>query len=253
MPIAKWAVNVARNQASIDSIDPTGNYGGFYNLGLYYIPGGGGKGALRRCFQGYDVLGDAPASGGPVDLSVVPPVNAWLEADCLSLFGAGGHAGHIVRLLRLDWAYATCTWQLRATGLPWQVGGAEGALDIDAVNPLTVGFTTPTATGVFTWPGLLGFVQDAIALRGGLVLMRHRLDSEADNGIDRMMAAQSWRLCVEYVDPDLAVPTQPAPAGPGPHRRPVYDPIADMRPNGAGRLIRQIDRTRASLRRSVRG
>lgn len=153
----------------IDAIDPTFAPPGIWNLGVVYL--GGSKSAVRRCLGCFDVFG-AAASGRPLTIADTL-TSAELILETTSVAGPSAWPARIERITRADWDYTTANWNRYKTGSNWTTAGGDVA-----TPPSALAFTSPTAGGEFVIAGMLDFVTDAIANRGGHVLLRLKADDE---------------------------------------------------------------------------
>jgi hypothetical protein len=171
----------------VDPADDT-NYGAsiyLYNGSDY----GDGKTGMFRSILNVDVS----------SLAVATIVSAKLvrEVDFVSV---GNFAATVYRCTRpATWVESEVTWIRYRTGDLWTDGGG----DYDDTTPTPVGFTEAAATGSKEITGLAGFVEDALASRGGVLSMILRPDDE-DPGSDAWVAADSMET-VLGVTPYLEV------------------------------------------------
>ena len=111
------------------------------------------------------------------DISQLSPgtvQSATLEMECTSFIAAT--PANVARSGRAStWAEITVTWNSYAGVLPWSVAGGER----DQTTPPSVSFTTPVATGPFTFPDLSAHAQDAIDNRAGFMSIILSLDDES--------------------------------------------------------------------------
>jgi hypothetical protein len=163
------SIFLSNGQGSIDGVATTGNYGNYWNLGVQYL--GPTKAALRRCIGVFDVFG-AALSGRPLTASDVL-VSAELVLEVVTVVGPAGWGAGIERVTRLDWDYTTSTWNEYKAGGAWTVAGGDVASP-----PAAVAFTSPAMNGEQVIGGMIAFVTDAIASRGGKVVLRLKADDE---------------------------------------------------------------------------
>lgn len=94
--------------------------------------------------------------------------SAWLRLYCTTA-APSAQPARIRRVTRNDWDESTVTWNSYKPANSWTTPGG------DYTETDEVSFAAPTQTGYFYIPGLLGLVQDAVALRSNelhLILMR---------------------------------------------------------------------------------
>ncbi len=115
------------------------------------------------------------------------------------------------RVTRADWDYLTATWNQYKAGSNWtSIGG-----DVDAVTPGELSYASPGGYGDFAIAGLGPYVSDAIANRGGLVLLRTNHATE-NSGITQFhtcatSASGRPRLRVDYRSSALIAVDDPHP------------------------------------------
>lgn len=165
-----------------------------FDVGTFFLLGS--KQNLYRTIAGFDVFG--PASAGRPLTANDALTSAELLLNIDLVIGPTGLASTVDRISRADWNYLECSWNAYRTAAAWTAGGGDIAAP-------AVGFTSPTALGPYTISGLLAFVTDAIASRGGRVLMRLKLNTEPNDNISKVWAATDTpgdslrpRLRVEY-------------------------------------------------------
>jgi hypothetical protein len=206
----------------IDALDADSAPAGLWNLGAQYV--GGSKTFLRRCLGGFDLHGPA-ASGRPLVVSdTITAAELILEAT--AIVGPVAWGAKVERNTRLDWDYTSADWARYRVGANWTTGGGDVA-----TPPAAVTFTSPAATGEQIIAGMLAFVTDAIANRGGKVLLRLKADDEVPAqtqwvGYDALLTSSLRpRLRVTYTAAD------PSPID-DPHG-PTFDGARLARPDGA--------------------
>jgi hypothetical protein len=204
MPQSVWHASA---MCTIDGSDPATNYFGAFDLGFFYASGT--KSFRRRVIVGFD-LDAAPAEGrtlAPTDVVA----SATLMVYVTVLVGPAGWGAKAARLDRADWDDATATWNVYKTGSAWTAAGGDVA-----TPPADVAFTSPAALGDFSIGGLEVHVADAIASRGGLLLLRLKPDVEADaHGVSTYISGADLgtslapRLTVTYASADPAPIARP--------------------------------------------
>jgi hypothetical protein len=186
MPQSIFAANATQ---FIDGVDTDFAPAGLWNLGVQYL--GATKAFVRRCLGGFDLFGPA-AAGRPLAPSDSITA-AELLLDVIGVAGPAGWPAAIERLTRADWDYTAADWLRYRTGATWTAPGGDVA-----PPPPAAPFTSPALPGEQVAPGMLAFVTDAIADRGGIVLLRLKASDEAP-------AQSQW---VAY-QANLASPTRP--------------------------------------------
>ena len=173
----------------IDGVSQSYAPAGFWWVGTGYL--GGSKSFVRRSLAAFDVFGPA-ASGRPLT-----PADTVTAADLLlayvSAIGPSGWNAMVDRIARADWDYASADWTHYKSGALWTTAGGDVA-----TPPAPVAMTVAPAGGEQVVPGMLAFVTDAMALRGGRVLLRLR-------AVDEGPAESTW---ASY-DAALTSPTRP--------------------------------------------
>jgi hypothetical protein len=179
---------------SMNFIAPANTNPSQFDCGLFFLAGS--KQNLYRTIVGFDVFG--PASAGRPLAPTDALISAELLLDVDLIVGLSGRASTIDRITRPDWNYLECSWNNYRSAAAWSAGGGDVAAP-------SLAFTSPVALGAYTITGLLPFVTDAIASRNGRVLLRLKMDDEANNNINRVWAATDSlasslrpRLRVEY-------------------------------------------------------
>lgn len=170
MPQSTW---YASAMGTIDGSDPNTVYASAFDLGFFYA--GGLKSFRRRVIIGFD-LHAAPAEGralGPTDALA----SATLVLRATVIVGPAGWGAKAARVARADWDDATATWNNYKTASAWTAAGGDVA-----TPPADVAFASPSSLGDFSIAGMDAHVADALANRGGLLLVRLKADSEADAG-----------------------------------------------------------------------
>jgi len=224
------SVFAAETTQFIDGVDTDYGPPGVWNLGVEFM--GSSKAMMRRCLAGWDVFG-AAASGRALRITDnIVAAEMLLEATAFA--GPAGWGVTADRIARADWDYLTADWTRYRIGSNWTAGGGDVA-----TPPAAVGFSSPTAPGEQVVGGMLGFVTDAIAHRGGKVLLRLKADNEAPSQSQwaaytaMLTASQRPRLRVTYIPADPAPISEPhAPSLRG--ERAASPPRADT-PDAAAR------------------
>lgn len=183
----------------LNSIDflpsPTGSpVPDVFNLGLYFL--GGSKSMWRRPIIDWNLYG-APLEGRPLNAADII-TQADIIIDAQSITGGSGFASTVERITRTDWSEPEARWDRYRIGLNWTTAGG----DVDAATPAAVPFVSPiTVPAEFTIPDMLGFVEDAIANRAGVVRARLRKVDESV-ATSFFFTAIDIRLRVAYVSPE---------------------------------------------------
>lgn len=154
----------------IDAIDTGFAPSGIWNLGVEFL--GPSKAFVRRCLAGFDVLG-AAASGRALRAGDAITA-AELVLQTTLVVGPTGWAARVERISRADWDYTTANWNRYRVGSNWTAGGGDVA-----TPPAHVAVSSPSVAGEQVIAGMAEFVTDAIANRGGVVLVRVKADAEA--------------------------------------------------------------------------
>jgi len=254
LAVSKWELMSGGQRAYSPSSHAPDTNLHTWSCGIFHF---GAKGDLRRAIMAFD-LASAPVVGSPLVGGEII-TDAYLEGECTSIFGAGGHSAFVARITRDDWVETEGTWNVYKTGSNWTTPGG----DYDTVTPPSVSFTTPTALGAYSIPGLLGFVTDAIAARSSRVHLIARLTSEVDDGLDRLFAMRigpysanptTLLLCLQYtpVTVETPRPRQGIQVGRAPVLRPAYDHLADLRQSEVGRTLRTLEEAERMAERAVR-
>ena len=207
---------LVRSTEYIDAFHPTAVNTNAWNLGT--ISAGGSKLNLDRCLGAFDVFGAALAGRPLVSSDLIS--DAELILNCGAILGPGGWAASIERITRADWDAASGDWNNYKAGSLWTTAGGDVA-----TPPAAVSFTSPSALGDATIGGMLAFVADAIASRGGKVLLRLRANDESTSAGTKWAGYRADpsltvapRLRVTYVSADpspIARPTAGTLAGDG--------------------------------------
>ena len=198
MPQSIFAANGTQ---FLDGVDTDYAPAQYWNLGVQYI--GGSKGFLRRCLGSFDVFGLA-ASGRALTPSDTLTA-AELVLQTLTVIGPTGWGAKVERITRADWDYTVADWTRYKVGALWTTAGGDAG-----TPPAAVAFTTPAVAGEQVIGGLLAYVTDAIASRGGKVLLRLKADDEAPAQTQwvayeaNLSAALRPRLRVTYVSAEPA-------------------------------------------------
>ncbi|MDP9236288.1 MAG: hypothetical protein M3P30_02630 [Chloroflexota bacterium] len=224
------SVFVCSNTCSIDFITPSSTYANIGDVGVYI--GSGIKSILRRALATFDVFG-AAASGVPLLQSDTITLAETL-CDVIGVFGPTFQVD-TERLSRADYLASEATWNNYRAPSPWTAGGGDVA-----VPPAAVAFTSPSGTGdQALQSNLAPFVADAVANRGGLVLLRWKAQDE-NPGVTALYSVAAspshtppLRLRVTYLRPQPSpidrleagalpgatamVPERPAGASPAAH------------------------------------
>ena len=203
------------DDASMSGINPDSNYGAGTSLWVGVAYFGGNKSDFFRAIMDFDVS----------DLAGETIVTARLERYVYDIIGEAGATAQIMRCTRPgDWVESQVTWNNYKTGSSWTAGGG----DVDVSNPPPVSYAEASSAGWHAISGLGGFVEDALANRGGIVSLIFRLADEVpDAGAEYVFfstrsALNHPRLIVEYGE---------AAAGPS-GRRLAHEPpaLASRRP-----------------------
>ncbi len=217
------SIFVANATQFIDGVDTGYALAGFWNLGVQYL--GATKAFVRRCLGGFDLFGPA-ATGRPLTPSDTI-TGAELLLEAITVAGPAGWSATIERLSRADWDHTTADWIRYKTGADWTAAGGDVA-----TPPAAVAFTSPSVAGEQIVPAMLAFATDAIANRGGIVLLRLKADDEAPSQSQwvayqaNLASPTRPRLRVTYTSAD------PTPvATPHHHADAALRPIAPSRPS----------------------
>ena len=232
-------------EAVIDSemtpTDATGNFGDLdlILLGLQFA--GGDKLNLWRSIANFDV---SSLIGSQIN-------DAKLVRHIYAVDGAQPWTATIYRCKRAEqWVELEVSWNEYAAGMPWDIGGAGGAGDVDRVTPAPVTFTEATGPGDHEILGMKGFVEDALAYRNALVSIRAQLDDENYDGtrqaswFSKDYGSDAWRLVIDYLP---ASPGRRSPRG-GARRSPMSRPARSARPAASTRPARPRHATMRSER-----
>jgi hypothetical protein len=193
------SVFVGSNPCSLDEIAPTVTHANIGDVGVYLV--GGSKGILRRALATFDVFG-APTSGR----SLLASDTITLAEMLCYVTSAVGPAFQVdtERLARADYVAAEATWNNYRASSPWTAGGGDVA-----APPAAASFTSPSGTGdQVAQSNLAPFVVDAVANRGGLVVLRWKAQDENPGvtAIYSIAADPSYtpplRLRVTYLSPE---------------------------------------------------
>jgi hypothetical protein len=175
---------------SIDSVTPTHAYPGSINVGPLY--GGGSKLAIRRALMKFDLR--ATPSEGRLLRADDTLVDAQLILDIAQLPGPGSFSCQLDRISRAEWNPAVAEWTDYDTALAWTTQGGDVA-----TPPAALAYGAPNALGDFVIAGLLGWVADAIANRGGVL---HTRQMAVDESYANTHYYAAWpatsRLVVSY-------------------------------------------------------
>lgn len=182
----------ATKDSYMDADNPDTNYGAalFLHEGPFYQ--GGSKQFLYRSIGNFDVSALAGES----------IVSAQMERNMYELLGTP-MAAHVYRCTRASaWTSAGVTWNKYDGVNVWTVAGG----DYDGGTPSPVGFDEPAATGLFVVYGLVDFVKDALANRGGVVSVIVLPDGES-SGVTHLATwtskedGRTWGIRVFYGGP----------------------------------------------------
>jgi hypothetical protein len=211
------------NTCAIDAIAPSNTFPNIGDVGVYLV--GGTKGILRRALATFDLFG-AAAEG-----RALRPTDAILLAELLGDVQAVNGPTFQVdtqRLTRADYVAAQATWNNYKTATPWTAAGGDVA-----APPAVASFTSPASLGdQVIQANLAAFVTDALANRGGLVLLRWNATNE-NPGVTAIYTTHAdpsytpaLRLRVTYADVTPTGIDRPGPAtlhgdGPGPPDHPA--------------------------------
>jgi len=159
------------NTCALDHEAPATTHENYHDVGIYYA--GPSKALLRRALATFDLLG-AAEDGRPLRAADIPNITlAELLAYAQGITGPTFQVD-VKRLTRADYIAAQATWNEYKTGSAWTVGGGDVA-----TPPATVSFTSPATPGEQAIENnLAAFVTDALANRGGLVLLVWRANNE---------------------------------------------------------------------------
>jgi len=94
--------------------------------------------------------------------------------DTITVAGPAGWSATIERIWRADWDYTTADWTRFKAGSNWTAAGGDVA-----TPPAAVAFASPSVAGEQIIAGMAAYVTDAIANRGGRVLLRLKAVDEA--------------------------------------------------------------------------
>ncbi len=194
--------------AMISQPSPDTNYGanGTCELNIFYL--GQTKTGWTRVVANFDV-------------SAIPAGSVISSAKLVRYFNStspGGNDEKISRCKRpADWVEGEVTWNDYKLSAPWTNGGG----DYDDASPGVLIAALPSGSGSHETAGLGPYVEDALANRGGVVSLHHRLAAEAP-GASRYyiwrsseFGSDEWRLVVDYEPP--AAPSghesRPRPSG----------------------------------------
>lgn len=171
------------------------NYGSAPSLRHVVLYNGGDKTTWERTIVDFDLSA----------LAGKQLVAAKLVREIVNLPSASGPAAKLSRCTRPGaWVESQVSWLNYKAGSAWTDEG--GDFD-DTGPPGALSYDEPTTTGTHEIGGLLPFVEDALANRGGIVSLITRLADE-DPGVDAGAAWQAkgqpnaWQLAVEYGSPD---------------------------------------------------
>ncbi|MBI5289079.1 MAG: hypothetical protein HY873_08915, partial [Chloroflexi bacterium] len=97
-----------------------------------------------------------------------------LLLDTITVAGPAGWSATIERISRGDWDYTAADWTRFKVGSNWTLAGGDVA-----TPPAAVAFTSPSLAGEQIIAGMAAYVTDAMANRGGRVLLRLKAVDEA--------------------------------------------------------------------------
>ncbi len=177
----------ATKDSLMNAVSPDTNYGANPSVAMGVLILGGGKTQLNRAIGYFDISG--------------LPANAFVQSAkmrrSLTFVDPTGHACTIYRCTRpAQWTESGVTWNKYDGVSAWTAAGG----DYDASTPPPISYHEPLASGAHEIPGVGGFVQDAIALRGGVVSVIMKNDNEAPSASQRStwQAGASWQLVIDY-------------------------------------------------------
>ena len=203
MPQSIFAANGTQ---FLDGVDTDYAPAQYWNLGVQYI--GGSKGFLRRCLGTLDVFGVAAAGRALTPSDTLAAAELVLQT--LAVIGPSGWGAKVERIARADWDYTVADWTRYKVGALWTTAGGDVG-----TPPAAVAFSAPAVAGEQVIGGLLAYVADAIASRGGKVLLRLKADDEAPAQTQwvayeaNLSAALRPRLRVTYVSAEPAPIDEP--------------------------------------------
>jgi hypothetical protein len=202
------------------------NFGDVTTIRLGISYDGGVKSFWYRPIGNFDVSALAEAS-----------LNSAKLVREMSFATSGGVASKLSRCTRpAAWTEDGVTWNKYDGTNDWTAGG--GDFD-DTGPPAVIDYTEPSGAGTHELAGLLGFVQDALDNRNGIVSIIIRLADESPGVSQRFdwrskeYGSDIWRLVIDYTPP--AVPN-PGRRGIGPS--PLARGAPDLRPVRAARPTR---------------
>lgn len=138
------------------------------DIGVAYL--GGSKAFVRRGLCRFNLLG-APYAGRALTGGDAI-VSAELLLDVAGGIGPSGWGAYVERISRPDWDYTQATWALYRAGASWTAPGGDVA-----APPASIAFAAP-ASGALAVDGMAPYVTDALAGRGGAVLLRLKAGDE---------------------------------------------------------------------------
>ena len=190
----------------IDGKSATSSFPGLYTCGISYL--GASKDQQRRLLLGFNVF--APSLEGAT-FGAGTVVNSAELLQNIETLMLPSFAEKLDRVTRADWDYLTATWNQYKSGSNWtSVGG-----DVDAAVPAEVSYMSPGAYGDYAIQGLGPYVSDAIANRGGLVLLRMNHATESGGVTEFHTCANTLdgkpRLRVDYQSSKLIAVDDPRP------------------------------------------
>lgn len=182
----------------LNTFDKNANHGAVpdMQMGPQYL--GETKQSLQRPIANFDLT---PIPAGAT--LIAAKLQRWIKAYAGIPFPAT-----IYRCTRPDtWLEYASTWYKFDGVTLWT---AEGG-DYDSTTPAPVGFTEDTGSGLKEITGLLGFANDAILNRSGIVSVIMRTDVETGPTKQTVWKSRAneygderWRLIVDYDLPQLA-------------------------------------------------
>jgi len=241
-----YSIFNATKTCAIDGVGTGDNYQNAGDVGVYMVSGN--KALLRRALATFDLFA-AAAEGRPLRAGDIPNITlAELIGDAAGIAGPTFQVD-TERLTRADYVNSEATWTNYKTGSAWTAAGGDVA-----TPPADVSFTSPGTPGDQTLQNnLAGHVTDAIANRGGLLLLLWRAHDE-NPGVTAFYTTHAapgysphLRLRVTYLDLIPAPIDEPGAAhgivygAASPHAAPA-NPAAPARPGRPQRPARGAHR-----------
>src|SRR5438477_5235215 len=187
------ATFVTTGGGCIDGKAPTSSFPGLYTCGISYLDAG--KDQQRRLLLGFNVF--APSLEGAVFNAGTVINSADLMQNIQTLM-LPSFTEKLDRVTRADWDYVTATWNQYKSGSNWTTIGG----DVDAAVPGELSYPSPGGFGDYAIQGLGPYVSDAIANRGGLVVLRMNHATETGGVTQYHICANTLegkpRLRVDY-------------------------------------------------------